>query len=136
LARRGDGTRRLDTGAVAALQAIAALAPLGLFWAAETLPRFAGPAVGQGLFAGLALLCGLLGGYQFSVASTVFFSSAKRSGLGTLYALDLVGAGIGAVLFSVYLVPVFGFLRTALLAGGLNLVPAALAMAAGREPLN
>ena len=54
------------------------------------------------------------------------FDSTKR-GPGTLYALDLVGACMGAVLFSVYLVPVFGFLKTALLMAMVNLAPAVLA---------
>ena len=34
---------------------------------------------------------------------------------GTLYALDLAGSCLGAVLFSAWLVPMFGFLKTALL---------------------
>lgn len=68
------------------------------------------------VFPALAGCCGLLGGYQFPIASRVFFedrSDARRGG--TVYALDLVGACVGALLPSIYLIPVFGLLRTALL---------------------
>ena len=54
------------------------------------------------------MLCGALGGYQFRVASRIFRSGQGRN-LGTLYALDLAGSCAGAILFSVYLIPVFGF---------------------------
>jgi predicted membrane-bound spermidine synthase len=47
---------------------------------------------------------------------------------GRLYALDLAGSCLGAVLFSAWLVPVFGFLKTALLAAMVSLAPAAMAL--------
>ncbi len=50
---------------------------------------------------------------------------------GTLYALDLAGSCLGAILFSAWLVPVFGFLKTALLSALVSLAPAAMAMLAG-----
>ena len=74
----------------------------------------------------LALGCGVLGGYQFALASRV--SRAARPG--ALYAVDLAGSCAGAILFSLYLIPVFGFFRTSLLAAELNLAPAALAFLA------
>ena len=47
-----------------------------------------------------------------------------------LYALDLAGACAGALALSVLLIPVYGFLRTAVLMAVVNLGPAAMAAAA------
>jgi len=84
--------------------------------------------VSQIVFPLLALFCGLLGGYQFPVASRLFFAGAKETegSPGTLYALDLVGSCLGALLLSSYLVPVFGFKQTAWLMAVVNLAPALL----------
>ena len=57
------------------------------------------------------MLCGALGGYQFRVASRIFFAAGKGRNPGAPYALDLAGSCAGAVLFSVYFIPVFGFLE-------------------------
>jgi spermidine synthase len=81
-------------------------------------------AVTPALFPVLALLCGMLGGGEFPVASRIFSGRST----GTLYALDLAGSCLGAVLFSVYLIPVFGFLRTAVLASMPSLATAAMAV--------
>ena len=85
--------------------------------------------VSQVLFPVLALASGLLGGYQFPLASEVFFAGSKSApvSLGTLYALDLVGACLGALAVSALLLPVFGFLRSAVLIAAVNLVPGLLA---------
>jgi spermidine synthase len=116
-----------------ALQALAAISPALLVGLLELLGRLRNPSalflVSQVLFPALALLAGLLGGYQFPLASRIFFAGsadAPRSP-GTLYALDLVGACLGAVALSAYLVPVYGFLRTALLMAVVDLAPAVLA---------
>ncbi|MBZ5564654.1 MAG: fused MFS/spermidine synthase [Acidobacteriia bacterium] len=91
--------------------------------------------VSQILFPALALASGLLGGYQFPLASRLYFSGSESSqhSLGALYGLDLLGACLGAIALSIYLVPVYGFLRTALLMGVVSLAPAVLAVAAVRE---
>ncbi len=81
-------------------------------------------AVTQWLFPVLALGCGMLGGFEFPVASRIFGGRNP----GTLYALDLAGSCLGAVLFSVYLIPVFGFLKTAVLAAMVSLAPAVMAV--------
>jgi len=82
------------------------------------------------LFPVLALLCGMLGGCEFPVASRICGGRSP----GTLYALDLAGSCAGAVLFSVYLIPVFGFFRTAVLASMVSLAPAMMAMRSVFEP--
>jgi spermidine synthase len=91
--------------------------------------------VSQIVFPALALACGALGGYQFPIASRVFFGRSESGGAGALYALDLAGACVGAIVLSTYVVPVFGFLRTVLLAALLNLAPAGSAFTAARPEL-
>jgi len=134
--------RRVKHGEIrtlARVQVLAALSPLLLYFAFQALavvPSRLGLFVAsQILFPVLALCCGFLGGYQFPVASRIFFagSGGEARSPGTLYALDLIGACAGALVFSVYLVPVFGFLKMALLMAILNLVPAALASLAASE---
>ena len=113
------------------LQVGAAIAPLLLCAVFEAVTHVTG---GQAVFPVLALLCGMLGGCEFPVASRIFFSSGRGHSPGTLYALDLAGSCLGAVLFSVYLIPVFGFLKTAVLAAMVGLAPAAMAMRSVFEP--
>jgi spermidine synthase len=67
----------------------------------------------------LALLCGLLGGYQFIVASKLW----RTTSTGALYALDLAGASAGAILFGAWLIPAFGFWRSAALIAVMSLAP-------------
>ena len=103
------------------------------------------------VFSLLALMAGLMGGYQFPVASRLYFIDSEEprtSGVqvratgstphaarnaGILYGLDLAGACLGAVALSAYLLPVYGFLRTAVLMAAVNLGPAALAILAAFE---
>jgi len=138
---RRQGLCHLAT--LAGLQLAAALAPLLLYLVFLLLARAAGPLslalASYVVFPALGLFCGMLGGYQFPVASRVYFNREETlptSGLqppvsspniGALYALDLAGACLGGILLSAWLVPVFGLLRTGLLMGVLNLGPAALA---------
>ena len=114
LALRAPARRGIRT--LVYLQVGAAIAPLLLCAVFE--------AVTPVLFPVLALGCGMLGGYEFPVASRIFCARNP----GTLYALDLAGSCLGAVLFSVYLIPVFGFLRTAVLAAMVSLAPAVMAV--------
>ena len=112
--------------ALASIQLLAAAAPVALCL------LFASPIQFAVVFPVAALAAGFLGGYQFPVASRVFFNGPARSA-GTLYGLDLAGACLGAVALSLYLVPVFGFLKTALLMAIVNAAPAALLLACGRR---
>lgn len=130
LAEASPNPRR-ETSVLALIQIAIAASPLLLY---VLLAGFAGIrnmialfVVSQIVFPSLAFSCGLLGGYQFPIASRIFFAGLEPRGPGTLYALDLVGACLGAVILSVYLIPVFGFLKTSLLIAGANLAPAGLA---------
>ena len=82
----------------------------------------------QCAFPALAALSGVLGGYQFPLATHIYL--ADESGpqrLGTLYAIDLLGGCAGALVLSGYLIPVFGFWKTAALAAAVSLGPFLLA---------
>ncbi|MGA7558507.1 MAG: hypothetical protein WBW12_06295 [Terriglobales bacterium] len=88
----------------------------------------------QFVFPALAALCGMLGGYQFPVATEIYLHDRDnmndlggQSRLGALYAIDLLGGCVGALLLSSYLIPVFGFWKTAWLSAAVNLAPALLA---------
>jgi spermidine synthase len=126
--------RRSELTTLAGLQILVAISPLLLYallvWFTQIRNAPGLWVVGQIVFPLLALLAGLLGGYQFPVASRVYFTHSAQETChpGTLYALDLAGACLGAVGLSVYLVPVFGFFNTALLIAVVNLAPAALAV--------
>ena len=125
--------------ALSRLQLLAALAPLLLCALLQSMAGVESAAglflVGQLLFPLLALLSGLLGGCQFPLASRVYFGGAREApNPGALYALDLAGSCLGAVALSLYVLPVFGFLRTAALIAVLDLAPAILAaLAAGAK---
>lgn len=72
------------------------------------------PATSRLWFLSMAFVAGSLGGFEFPLAARLFGAGPGR-GAGYLYALDLAGSCLGAVLFSIYLIPVFGFLRTGIL---------------------
>jgi spermidine synthase len=123
LRRAAPGGMRI-LGTAQALAAAAPLILLGLLQPIARADSALGLAASQIAFPAMALGCGMLGGYQFALASRM----VERPG--RLYALDLAGSCLGAILFSAWLVPVFGFLRTALLAAMVCLAPAVLAMLA------
>jgi spermidine synthase len=118
---------------LAGLQLVAGASPLLLCVLFSLLSGIRNPmgltVVSQVLFPVLALASGLLGGYQFPLASEVFFAGSKSdsTSLGTLYAVDLAGACLGALAVSAWLLPVFGFPRSAVLIAAVNLVPGLLA---------
>jgi spermidine synthase len=72
----------------------------------------------QGLFLLLNAVAGFLVGAQFPVASRLWLVSRGEVGgtAGALYASDLVGAFLGAVILSVILIPVLGVLQTCVVA--------------------
>lgn len=90
--------------------------------------------VAQFAFPALAVMCGMLGGFQFPIATEIYLGkSAAKTGLGALYAVDLAGGCVGALLLSTYLIPVFGFWKTAWLSAVVNLAPVLLAAWVSRE---
>jgi spermidine synthase len=117
---------------IATTQFLLALSGPALIFVVSQLSRISGMAAtwlaAQFIFPILAALCGMLGGYQFPVATEIYLhDNSGRSRLGTLYAIDLLGGCAGALLLSNYLIPVFGFWKTAWLSAAVNLAPALLA---------
>jgi spermidine synthase len=132
---RGDG--RL-MGTAASIQFLLAASAPALIFLIDVLSRTSGAGMtlltAQLVFPLLAALSGMLGGYQFPVATEIYLheGSAQRR-LGTLYALDLLGGCAGALLLSGYLIPVFGFWKAAWFSAAVSLAPAVLAAKVSRE---
>jgi predicted membrane-bound spermidine synthase len=127
--RRDD---RPSCRAVACTQFLLALSCPALMVLVSILARNSGITTtwlaAQCVYPALAALAGILGGYQFPIATQVYLEdSSKRRRLGVLYAIDLLGGCAGALLLSGYLIPVFGFWKTAWLCAAVNLPPALLA---------
>lgn len=108
---------------VAALVAPALLALVSLLANSSVFAEF--PIAAHIAFPLLALLAGIPGGYQFPLATAVCsLHPAKPQSLGTLYALDLAGGCIGALLLAAFLLPLFGFWNNAWLTASAGLPPA------------
>ncbi len=123
---------------MATIQLLLALSCPALIWAVSLLSHLSGGAAtwlaAQVALPALAALSGMLGGYLFPVAAEIYLQDGQgRSGLGTLYAIDLLGGCAGALLLSSYLIPVFGFWKTAWLCAAINIAPALLAARAALE---
>jgi len=123
---------------IATTQFLLALSAPALIFVVSLLSKISGMATtwlaAQFVFPALAALCGMLGGYQFPIATEIFLHDhSDRSRLGILYAIDLLGGCAGALLLSSYLIPVFGFWKTAWLSAAVNLAPALLAARVGLE---
>ena len=87
-------------------------------------------------FPALALLCGIPGGYQFPLASGFYQQGMlTKMNLGALYALDLAGGCVGALLLAGFLIPLLGFWDTAWLTALMSAAPAIVLSFAVRGPL-
>jgi spermidine synthase len=128
----GDTSAGADAGdarLLLGLQLAAVGLPLALYALIAATSRVTNPAgvvgVSNVMYPVLALGSGWLGGFQFPIASRFFFGRAVTSSSpGSVYAIDLAGACVGAVVFSAYLIPVFGFFKTAVLMALVNAAPA------------
>jgi spermidine synthase len=134
--RRDD---RSTCRAVASTQFLLALSCPALMLLVSLLARLSGTAetwlAAQCVFPALAALSGMLGGYQFPMATAIYLRDGRsRRGIGMLYSIDLLGGCVGALVLSGYLIPVFGFWRTAWLCAAVNLAPALLAARASIPP--
>jgi len=126
---------------LAGLQVLAAMAPVLLFLFFYSLAgiRSSGMLIfaSQIVFPAMALLAGALGGYEFALATEVFFAGSPlpQAGIGMLYAIDLLGACVGTLVLSAFLLPLFGFLKATVFIAVVNLVPALLTVGVGRSRL-
>ena len=128
---------RRSAGAMAVTQLLLALAGPALLLIAGLMERFSDPAAAwiaaQVIFPALAALAGMLGGFQFVVAAGIFLRDrAGQAGLGVLYAIDLLGGCAGALVSSGFLIPVYGFWKTAWLVAGINVAAVLLAARNGK----
>ena len=117
---------------LAAAQFLLALACPALLLIASLMGSFSSSLAAwiaaQLIFPALAALAGMLGGIQFVLAAGIFLRDrAEPSRLGVLYAIDLLGGCVGALALSTFLIPAFGFWRTAWLVAVVNLAAALLA---------
>jgi spermidine synthase len=130
--RRIRSGRGLPLRALAGTQFFLAFSAVALMFLISLLSRIsnanAALLTAQLIFPALAALAGMLGGYQFPIATEIYFRDiGQPRHLGTLYAIDLLGGCVGALFLSGYLIPVFGFWKTAWLSAAVNLAPALLA---------
>jgi len=113
---------------------IAGIFPVGFFLLLNWLNRLPGSNMQMLgsliLFPLLAILSGAIGGFQFLLVSQIFFSGKadEQKNSGKIYGLDLIGGLIGAISLSVFLIPTFGFLKTALIIGFLNMMVVATSL--------
>ncbi len=132
---RGSGA----LGALASIQVAAAAAPFLAFAFLDSLAGMTTPAMlalaSHLLFPALALACGAIGGWQFAVASRLYFAGEQDGtrSLGAPYAIDLAGACLGALALSTCVIPVFGFLNTAAVISMVSLAPALTALICARR---
>jgi len=119
--KTGGRTARAELLRLAVTQVVIAVSPLILVGALAAFDTVRSPwlmpIIAHLGFPLMAIALGFAGGYQFPIAMQVF-AGANGSGPGSpgaLYALDLLGAATAAIAVSVYVLPVFGFLRGAML---------------------
>jgi spermidine synthase len=130
LGMRRERANRSWTLAVA--QLLLALAGPALLFAVSSIEGFSSRAAtwlaAQIVFPALAALAGILGGFQFVTAAGIFLRGRSQdAGFGLLYAIDLLGGCVGALALSTFLIPVFGFWRTAWLTAAINIAAMLLA---------
>jgi spermidine synthase len=128
--------RNLDLATTQLLLAIAAPA---LLLAVSTIgdfsSRIATWLAAQVVFPALASLAGMLGGFQFVSAAGIFLRGrGEGAGFGLLYATDLLGGCAGALALSTFLIPVFGFWRTAWIVAAINAAAVLLAARSSLRP--
>lgn len=110
----------LELGA-AAVAAGVPLVLLGLGWLGGSVAMFAG----QVVIPLLTLLLAVLVGLEFPLAGKVDFQGVTSSAA-RLYTADYLGAALGALLVSTWLIPLWGVAAVCLLCAGINLVSAAV----------
>ena len=92
----------------------------------------AGLVLSQLAFPALAIVCGLPCGAQFSISSAIYqHACSPQSGSGRVYAFDLIGGCGGALVLAAFLIPLFGFWKTAWLNTVISLVAALMLALSG-----
>lgn len=130
------GQRRLawiDMSVLTGIQCALAASGLALPWILSGVSAgiVGGPVI-VGTFLLLILLIGLQVGMDFAVASRVLRGS-NTTVASALYGVDLIGSAIGALAVSAYMVPLLGIGKVCMLVAGLNVVGAAVSVAARKR---
>lgn len=87
-------------------------------------------------FPAVSILCGVPCGYQFSIGSAIYQQDhAHKPGSGGIYAFDLLGGCGGALVLAAFLIPLFGFWKTASLSTVIGLTAALMLALARSEDL-
>lgn len=66
------------------------------------------------VFFAASAVCGFLVGAEFPLANSLYKSPKLTQTAGILYALDLVGSWVGALIVSIILIPIIGIMQTCL----------------------
>jgi len=69
------------------------------------------------------LLSGVLVGLEFAFANSLYLRNGREQKTGVIYAADLVGACLAAILIPVFFIPFFGVYQTLFFLIALNLLP-------------
>jgi spermidine synthase len=86
------------------------------------------PLMGALLFGLMAIIVGVVGGAQFPIATALLVRSSEGERTsaqigGGLYALDLLGSSVGAIVISAFIVPLWGLGSAFLILALLNVIP-------------
>jgi len=97
-----------------------------LFWVFSSLKGEFSFSLGSNIiFPFLPIIPGLIGGFQFPLANSLYIESKSAKvgySAGLTYGIDLFGSCLGAVLVSIFLIPIIGIPMSCFLIAGLNLV--------------
>ena len=74
------------------------------------------------LFPFAAFFTGTLGGAQFPLISAMYLRKSRKKNIGFIYGMDLLGALLAALLMSIFIIPLYGFLFSLLLIACFNLL--------------
>ena len=74
------------------------------------------------IFPALPVIAGFIGGLQFPLGNKIYLSGRRGVGQtgGTTYGIDLIGACLGALLVSAFIIPIIGIFQTCIAVGLLN----------------
>ncbi len=91
----------------------------------------------QVLFLGLALWAGLIAGASFPFANQLYLARGAGERLGSVYAADLGGSALGALLTAGFFIPIWGVPQTLIFLGAVNilLVLLLLLLKRGQAPI-
>ncbi|KPK90468.1 hypothetical protein AMJ80_08350, partial [bacterium SM23_31] len=73
-------------------------------------------------FPSILLLAGITGGLHFQLANRLYLADEPAGNRGAVYAVDLLGAAVGALFISVFFIPLLGMITTCAELTFLNLI--------------